>query len=62
MNISEQWNSDDWDDEPLSSEELSETLAIHRRHKDDEDVCRRPRSKRISGSSIPSALRSIFIH
>jgi len=43
MSIGDQWNPEDWDDSPLTDEELSETLAIHRRHKDGEEYAKTKR-------------------
>ncbi len=60
--IGEHWNPNDWDDEPLTEEEIEETLAIHRRQKDGEQIRRRPRSERVLTPSIPRTLRSVQIH
>ena len=62
MSIGELWNPDNWDDEPVTDDEIAETLEIHRRHKDDEGVRIRPRSERSSGGSSQHMVRGVHIH
>lgn len=60
MNIGEYYDSNSWDDEPLTQEEIAEVLAIHKRHKDGEDMGRRPRSKRVDTAGNSSLVRQLL--
>ncbi len=61
MSLGNVWNCEDWDDEPLTDEEVTEVLSVHKR-KQDEGIRIRLRSKRASSRGYPNLVRSVSDH
>ena len=48
MNIGDLWNPENYDDPDLTPEELAETLSIHKRHRESENVNTRKTKRNIN--------------